>query len=93
MLCAACLYLNMLMCLYRQAAKVWHLVLNGADTTLPYIHHNTSKTVWQLCDGDAATREALLHFWTPQTHKLHPRWTKNAIVWYACVLDNVTVKY
>jgi len=47
----------------------------------------TGQTVWQLCQNengeyDLDTYEALLHFWTPQTHKFHPTYVKQAILTY-----------
>jgi len=72
--------------IYRQSQMVWKLISHGAPLGLT-THPNLDTpefTVWELCKNengeyDTDTYEALLHFWTPKTHKFHPTCVKMAI--------------
>jgi hypothetical protein len=59
---------------------VWLYTTSGANVDLRYF--SDGKTIWEMYGKDTEINCALLHFWSPQSHKHHPLEVKAAIKWY-----------
>lgn len=72
---------------------MWKLILHGAEPVGYMGREGARKTVWELCGDSKSMKEALLHFWTPVTHRLHPRWVRDAIFWYVLLVGWLSILY
>lgn len=60
---------------------VWQLVFAGADTNCE-ITEGYPQSLWDLSHINEPTLKALIHFWEPSTHHLHPKKVRAALYWY-----------
>jgi len=67
--------------LQKDIDMVWMLALAGVPLDIKFKElEKPAKTVWEMCGDNQELHRALLHFWSPQDHRRHPKCVRNAVV-------------